>query len=465
MSARVRHRLTWAAAGLAAGVAAGLLPLILTGAAGARREAHATAAAPTDRLEAVHRPPLLTVAGETVELRYDIYCPALPESEAPCDAGGTVYVRAGVAGPFRAVPLRVDPAAVEGRYVAQVPADIASSSSGFSYYAVLRDSAGGAATTLPAGGATAPHRSLPMGTPVTVNLGAHSFGSIEGPNARVVTASWGSGPGQAGLEDGPEATPIGGSAFDVDASGTVSVLDEANHRVLRFRPSADAPVAVPLSISGRIADLSVGSDGTMYILEFPGANAPFPVMRAFDRIGHAKETVTLAERTASQLRLGPDGPVALQYPSSQWMPIEAGGQPLLSTGQQAGARSARLLTGGAQAVVLRRGVGEIRAALVAPGGAVRSWRVQSATPLAEVQLAEPLGNGIVLVFRVYTDESDEFEALVLGDAGIVKRLTLASADWAETAPLGRFRLVGSSLYQLGSTPNGLFVDRFDLGVR
>jgi hypothetical protein len=38
-------------------------------------------------------------------------------------------------------------------------------------------------------------------------------------------------------------------------------------------------------------------------------------------------------------------------------------------------------------VVLRRG-NEIRAALVSPQGVVRSWRVTSDTPFAEVQLAD-----------------------------------------------------------------------------
>ena len=33
-----------------------------------------------------------------------------------------------------------------------------------------------------------------------------------------------------------------------------------------------------------------------------------------------------------------------------------------------------------------------------------------------------------------------------------------------TAPLSRFRAVGGSLYQLGSAPDRLFVDRYDLGV-
>jgi hypothetical protein len=89
----------------------------------------------------------------------------------------------------------------------------------------------------------------------------------------------------------------------------------------------------------------------------------------------------------------------------------------------------------------------------------------SDTSLAEVQLAEPLGSGLVVVVRVYTDTDDEFVALVLGPRGLVLRASLASADWAESAPLSRFRLAGSSLYQLGSTEAGLFVDRYDLEVK
>jgi hypothetical protein len=94
----------------------------------------------------------------------------------------------------------------------------------------------------------------------------------------------------------------------------------------------------------------------------------------------------------------------------------------------------------------------------------RGWRVHSSTPLAEVQLAEPLGDGLLLVARTYTDTRDEFVAARLGRRGLVSSLSLDSADWAETAPLSRFRLAGSSLYQLGSSPAGVRVDRFDLEV-
>ncbi|CAN5139130.1 hypothetical protein BH09ACT13_BH09ACT13_04030 [soil metagenome] len=115
-------------------------------------------------------------------------------------------------------------------------------------------------------------------------------------------------------------------------------------------------------------------------------------------------------------------------------------------------------------VVLRVG-SEIRSAVADANGVRRAWRVTSDTPLAEIQLAEPLGNRLVLVVRAYTDDNDEFVALVLGPTGLLSSFALDSADWAETAPLSRFRLAGSALYQLGSTPAGLFVDRFELEVK
>jgi hypothetical protein len=115
-------------------------------------------------------------------------------------------------------------------------------------------------------------------------------------------------------------------------------------------------------------------------------------------------------------------------------------------------------------VVLRRD-DEIRVAVTSRSGIRRSWRITSETPLAEVQLAETLGNRLVLVARVYAEAQDEFVVLVLGPSGLERRIALDSADWAETAPLSRFRLVGPSLFQLGSTSAGLFVDRFDLEVK
>jgi hypothetical protein len=95
---------------------------------------------------------------------------------------------------------------------------------------------------------------------------------------------------------------------------------------------------------------------------------------------------------------------------------------------------------------------------------MRGWRVKSATALGEIQLAEPLGESVVVVARVYTDGRDEFQVLVLDRPGMTQQFSVPSASWAETAPLARFRLHGSAVYRLGSSEAGMFVDRYDLGI-
>ena len=102
---------------------------------------------------------------------------------------------------------------------------------------------------------------------------------------------------------------------------------------------------------------------------------------------------------------------------------------------------------------------------IAGNSVVRGWRITGSTPLGEVQLAEPLGNRIVLVAKTYSDDRSKDIVLVLDRTGIVQTFSVDPHEWAESAPLARFRLDGSSLYQLGSAPSGAFVDRFDLEVQ
>jgi hypothetical protein len=219
---------------------------------------------------------------------------------------------------------------------------------------------------------------------------------------------------------------------------------------------------VPLTVNGSLADLAVADNGTIFVLE---STSPLqkPVLREFTANGSAIASVESAER-ASEVRLGPKGPVLLEEPSNQWMDAADGEDLLTPDAQRRSGRSGRPLRDGGDVVVLRRG-NEIRAALTSTRGVVKSWRVTSNTPIAEVQLAEPTGNGLVLVASVYNDVRDEFVVLVLGSKGMVRSFSLDSADWAETSSLARFRLVGSSLYRLGSSPGGVFVDRFDLEAR
>jgi hypothetical protein len=201
----------------------------------------------------------------------------------------------------------------------------------------------------------------------------------------------------------------------------------------------------------------------MYVIDGRSASGETPLLRTFGTDGALVRARRIAERTWSQLRIGPRGPVVQQGPSEQWMPATDGAAPLDRAAQARAATPGRALGDGSQLVVLRSGIGEVRVARIA-GGAVRaSWRVLSATPLGEVQLAEASGDRVVLVVKAYKDTQDEFVVLVLDGRGLVQRFNVPSDEWADAAPLAHFRLVGSSLYKLGSSPTGAFVDRYDLG--
>jgi hypothetical protein len=451
--------------GLSGGALASALVAGVSGVA-SPHEVVAATAADEPFIEATHVPVSLTVSGDPVDLRYDVYCGG-PDEEAEtgaCDATGSVFVRKGDVGDFAEIPLVVDPSASDGRFVARVPDDIATSPDGFSYYATFRSLDTGASATEPAGGSSAPQRSLPLGDSVDVHLGTHVFGATTAADDRVADAAWGEDPGDAGLERGQSLTPLGGSSFDVARDGTVDVLDEAHRRVLRWRQGANDPEAVPVAVNGTLADLAVSPDGdSMYVLESTAEPGRSPLLRRFSEDGKTKTTARIGERMASQIRMGPAGPVALEQPSGAWMPVMDGDTAVTPESQRRRGRSGRPVVGGDDVVVLRTG-DEIRAAIVGPGGVRRSWRITSDTPLGEVQLGEPSGNRLVLVFRVYTATKSEFVALVLDRRGVARKLSLDSADWAETAPLSKFRMAGGWLYRLGSSSRGLFVDRYSLGV-
>jgi hypothetical protein len=408
-------------------------------------------------IDAAHVPPLLTLPGERVTLRYAIVCPA--PGAAPfagtCNASGDVYVRPGSSGPFARLPLRRAEDSVDGRYVVDVPASIAASRGGFTYYAVLRNDDTGAFVTVPTGGADAPQRSLPLDHAVTVRLGLHRFGAVRATDERVVSAPWGAGVGEVGLGGSPGGLRVGPSSFDVAPNGTVVVLDGENARLERWEPGAVSTAHA--DVDGAVGDMALAPDGTSYVV----GGGREPVLHHLGRDGRALGDEPLVDRTWSQLRMGPSGPLVQEEPSEQWLDAAPG----LGRAKQArSGRAGRELRDGSEVVVLRTGVGELRVARVVDGRVRAAWRIISGTPLGEVQLAEPTGNRMVVVVKTYTDAADEFLVLTLDGHGVVAQFSVPSAEWAAGAPLARFRLVGSSLYHLGSGPDGAFVDHYDLGV-
>ncbi|MFL5917936.1 MAG: hypothetical protein ACJ74X_04345 [Gaiellaceae bacterium] len=404
-------------------------------------------------VDAAHVPPALTARGEPVTLRYAIVCPPRDDG-LPCAGAGTVYLRPGTSGVFRAYPLGRGGDSSEGRYFLAVPPDIAAD--GFSYYAVLRDEDTGATTTVPSGGAAAPQLSLPLGDATPVSLGRHSFGRPRDPDAAAAEAPWGSAAGEVGLAGSRALGFSGPSSFDVEADGTVDVLDSVNGRVLRWEHGR--PRAVTLDGREELSDFAAAPDGGFEVLQPQGT---FVRYRAD---GTPEWHGKLADRTWAKLAHGRSGSVVLQEPSEQWLPVADAGAPLTRDEQVRAARSAKPLQNGHDLAVARVGANELRLAELRGAARVRSWRITSETPLGEVQLAESRGNRIVVVVRVYTDDRDEFEVLVLDPDRVAARFAVASDSWTETAPLARFRLAHGGLYRLRTTPSGASVDRFDLEV-
>jgi hypothetical protein len=445
---------------LAAG-AAGLTAALLTGIGLGAIPADEEAPAAPATVDAAHVPPLLALPGEPITLRYAIVCPPRDDGQ-PCAGSGEVFARTADGGAFSRLPLQRGSDSREGRYFVELPPEISAARDGFSYYAVLRDDSSGATITVPSGGAEAPQRSLRMANPTEIKLGTHTFGRARHPDARVVAAAWGDGVGEAGLSGSRELGLVGPSAFDVSDGREVTLLDGVNGRIQRW--SHGRATATPLDVSDSLSDFVVEADGTLDVLEPATLDTPFPRVRSFTPGGDLKWAQRLAERTWAKLARGPKGPLVQQQPSEQWLPAGDNGKALPRAAQAHRGRAARDVGDGRGVIVERVGPGELRVADTARGEIARSWRIASVTPLGEVQLAELLGNRLVVVVKAYDDGNDEFEVLVLDKSGIAERFALPSSAWTETAPLARFRLAGSSLYQLGSAPSGVFVDRFDLEV-
>jgi hypothetical protein len=246
------------AAGIVAGVIGGIALSSVSAASGPMP------AAPG--LDAVHVPPVLTRPGEPVTLRYAIVC-APSDDGAPCDGAGSVYIRAGQNGGFQQLTLERGEDSSDGRYFVDLPHEIASSRAGFSYYATLRDRSSGSTITVPAGGAAAPQRSVPLRDAAEIALGVHVFGRDRAPDAQVVAAAWGSDVGEAGLAGSRELGFVGPSSFDVAADGTVAVLDQVNGRVERWTragvkaASAPRPSCGASAVTERRAGRSVSPTG------------------------------------------------------------------------------------------------------------------------------------------------------------------------------------------------------------
>ena len=399
----------------------------------------------------LHTPPLLAEAGQPVELSYDVVCgQTKDEPGETCSPKGSVFVRASGAGGFVEHPLEQEPDGL-------LSAEVSAGDGGFDYYAEL-DNGRGETATLPEAAAVAPQHVWPLQSWTTVDLGLEPFGETRSPSSVVSELTWGKGSQAVGLDSGQEQSRIGPSAFDVAPDGSIVVLDQVNHRLSRLRLGAGT-TQLPIPFAGGEGDLAVGGDGTIYVLD---AGASQPVVRSFTPTGDLIAGTPLAETIADMVRVGPDGPLVHAYPSEMWLPTGQGRPPLTAEEQLAGAKVARSV-GGGLAVVVSASPVETRFALVRGGDVVRAWLLRSTTTLGEVQLAEPYGDGLLVVVRLWDEDHAQFRVVRLAPDGLAATFSVERAEWAETASVSRFRLHDSTLYQLRSSSSGVEIATFEIG--
>ena len=443
----------WPLAGFVLGslVGATVLTVNVVGASSPGRPGAAVSSAG----EVLHTPPLLVPARQPVELTYDVVCAQADESDGTCAPRGSVFVRSSGATDFEELSLAGEP---EGQLSAVVPPAY-TGGAGFDYYAQI-DTGGREPAIVPAGAADAPQHIWSLESWTTVDLGAHRFGETEPPSSILAELSWGKGRRMLGLDSGREQSRIGPSAFDLAPDSSAVVLDQVNDRLLVTRTNAD-PSELPIEFAGGEGDLAVGDDGTIYVLDVGGAGAD-PVVRSYAPSGDLIAGTPLAEPVADMVRAGPDGPLVHSYPSEMWLPTGSGRPPLAPEEQIVAAHAGRSVAGGL-AVVVRASPAEAKLALVRGDRVVRSWVVRSSTNLGELQLVEPYANGLLVVLRVWTETEAEFRVLRLTPDGMAASFAVDRAEWAETASLSRFRLRGSTLYQLRSAPSGVEIAAFEIG--
>lgn len=89
------------------------------------------------------------------------------------------------------------------------------------------------------------------------------------------------------------------------------------------------------------------------------------------------------------------------------------------------------------------------------------WEITSERNIGEMQLAEVTDRGLLVVIRTWDEASDAFEVLTLDRSGLVNSFAVGSEAFADSAPLGRFELGPSGLYQMRSTDSEFSIVRFD----
>jgi hypothetical protein len=272
----------------------------------------------------------------------------------------------------------------------------------------------------------------------------------------VLFLPWGTGPLRAGFAPGLESLPAGPASFEVDASGRIFLLDRLQSRLAVFgagRLNRETTLEAPDP-----TDIAVTASGECLVLS--GRFGAAATVRTVDQTGVLGPSVVVGEGLPSQLRAVGERAFAKLLPLDAW--TEVGGRVATPTTGLPLADGRELLS------VVRPEDDAVRLGLVSGGRVVDAIELRFAARVGELALAATMDDGaylaVVRVARDGTNAADQYLVVRVSAARAVSTFPVASRAFAGPSPMSRFRLgADGNLYQLTSSPDGVRVQRFEIG--
>ncbi len=267
---------------------------------------------------------------------------------------------------------------------------------------------------------------------------------------------------KAGLVPGNESPTVGPSSFDVDRRGRIYLLDALQDRLAVF--GNGGLVQEARVVAGSRPDVAVADDGTAYVLSTQaGSSGAMLVQRIGPRAGLPDMTIPAGSGIPAAIRTAGDRAYVDALPLDAWVAVGRGG----AAPRPANVRMGRPLGDGSELLTVVHG-DAVRLAMLRGGTVEGAVELRSSVPLGEVALAEPDAHGgYVVVVHIWRDQpiaADQYQVIHVTPAGAVTAFAAANREFAETAPLSKFRLgKDGNLYEMTSSPDGVRIVRFQIG--
>jgi hypothetical protein len=290
------------------------------------------------------------------------------------------------------------------------------------------------------------------------SMPAVEFGRVRSGET-VMALPWGTGPKRAGLELGNGSDSEGPPSFDVDAAGRIFLLDGLQGRVAVFAGGRLVrEIRLP---EGSPVDVAVGPEGSATVLSREGGEF---VVRRIDASGAVDQVASLGEPVDARIAMAGDRAFADLFPLDGWTEVPSAGsrlepRPVIRTG--------RPLPSDQELLRVAR-PHSLRLALVSEGQVRDAVEIRSSVSLGEAELAEPDGGGgfwaVLRVWREGPDPADQYQVVDVRGSQVLDSFAVSSRHFAVVPPFNRFRLGADGyLYHLMSSPEGIRVERYQLG--